>query len=447
MKPVLDYFARLAIVTILFPGCGGGGGGGGAGPGGPSSGGFFPGFGTGGVVLGDPLGPMGNATSIAIDSTWMYVAGSDPNIAQQGWRIEKRGLLDGALDPGFGTGGSVISDPTINFDYAFAIALDGGSIYVGGVQNAGADQAWRIEKRSAATGAPDPTFGGGTGVVTVNPTTVTDTLSALAVNGGAIFVVGYEGNPAPPGTDVQWRIEKRSASTGALDGVFGVGTGIVRSNPGTAQDEARAVALDGTSIYVAGLQHLNSGDYAWRIEKRDRGTGALDGTFGTGSGAVTSNPSSNSYDEAQELSLSGSSLFIAGTHEFSSDRQWRLEKRDTGTGTLDPVFGGGTGFVTSNSGTVNEAPAGSVLVDGAFVYVAGWYDGTALLDIAWRIEKRDASTGALVPSFGNGGAVTSDPTTGQDHLNGMAFDSTALYAVGYQSDGPGIRRRIEKRLK
>jgi hypothetical protein len=445
--PRLGIGVIVVISALLQPACGSKGGGSGIPAAALPSGGFDPGFGTGGVVLGNPAGSAGQAFSIAIDSTWMYVAGTE-NTGGGQWRIEKRNLADGSLDPGFGAAGVVISNPTANGDFPRAIVIDGGSLYIGGVQNVAADPAWRIEKRNASNGAPDAVFGSGTGAITVNPSTTWDNLFGLAVSGGALFAVGYEGNPAPPGTDEQWRIEKRSATTGALDGVFGGGTGIVRSNPGVGQDETNAIVLDSTSIYVAGYQNVSGGDYGWRVEKRDRSTGAFDGVFGSGTGAITSNPGSGRDDEATCLILAGPSLFVAGFHEFSlvSDREWRIEKRDAGTGSLDPAFGGGSGFVTTNVGTVNESPFG-LAWDGTDLYVGGWTETNPILDLAWRIERRDPATGSMVPSFGGGGFVTSDPTSSQDQLYGIAVDASFVYAVGLQSDGPGTRWRIEKRAK
>ncbi len=95
-----------------------------------SDGQLVTGFGTGGVVTSDT--GLGNA--IAIDSTYMYVAGFD---------IKKRSLADGSLVTGFGTGG-VFTFITLGN----TIAIDSTYIYVVGRDNSTGNAQWRIEKRT-----------------------------------------------------------------------------------------------------------------------------------------------------------------------------------------------------------------------------------------------------------------------------------------------------------
>ena len=54
--------------------------------------------------------------------------------------------------------------------------------------------------------------------------------------------------------------------------------GVVESDPTAGLDEIYDMALDATSIYLVG----NETGPTWRIEKRDRVTGALDPAFGAG---------------------------------------------------------------------------------------------------------------------------------------------------------------------
>ena len=93
------------------------------------------------------------AYGIAMDSTAMYVVGFDASPAGDWrWRIEKRSLADGSLVPAFGTGGVVTSNPGTNYnewDEAHSIAVDSTAMYVIGTDHSFGifNEQWRIEKR------------------------------------------------------------------------------------------------------------------------------------------------------------------------------------------------------------------------------------------------------------------------------------------------------------
>ena len=147
------------------------------------------------------------------------------------------------------------------------------------------------------------------------------------------------------------------------------------SNPGTSDDAANAVAEDATGIYVVGHESIAGLDFQWRIEKRNKITGALDTTFGSGTGVVTSNPSAG-IDIPLAVVVDATGLYIAGFEWVAgSDWQWRLEKRDRITGNLDTIFGSGTGVVNANfTATLEDSRA--IAVDATGLYVVG-YDHTS----------------------------------------------------------------------
>jgi len=78
-----------------------------------------------------------------------------------------------------------------------------------------------------------------------------------------------------------WQIEKRRKSDGQLDPNFG-NSGRIISDPTSSDDEAYSITIDSSYMYIAGVQAGQSSDYAWRIEKRDKITGAYDPHFGFG---------------------------------------------------------------------------------------------------------------------------------------------------------------------
>ena len=69
--------------------------------------------------------------------------------------------------------------------------------------------------------------------------------------------------------------------------------------------------MDSRSIYVVGYE---SEPYIWRIEKRSRATGALDDTFGSGTGVVNSNPHQDidSYHYAKDIAIDGTYMYVMG---------------------------------------------------------------------------------------------------------------------------------------
>lgn len=196
--------------------------------------------------------------ALATDGTNLYVAG---NYGQ--WRIEKRLLSTGALDTNFGSGGVVNVNPGSAGGSAVAIAVDSTNLYVIGTDASpgGGDTQWRIDKRLLSTGALVSGFGTG-GVVVSNPSGSADDPAAAVFDGSNLYIVGYDSTPG----DAQWRIEKRSTGDGSPVATFASG-GWVTINPSTSADAPSAITVDSTSIYVVGYDRA-PGNEQWRIEKR-----------------------------------------------------------------------------------------------------------------------------------------------------------------------------------
>jgi hypothetical protein len=172
----------------------------------------------------------------------MYVVGREG----WQWRIEKRSLTDGSLVSGFGTGGVITGNPSTDLNHPCGIAIDSTAMYVVGVDSSPGNWEWRIEKRSLTDGSLVSGFGTG-GVITNNPGTGLDAALGIAIGSTAMYVVGTDEIPG----NRQWRIEKRSLTDGTLVSEFGTG-GVITSNPSTSADGAYAIAIDSTAIYVVG---------------------------------------------------------------------------------------------------------------------------------------------------------------------------------------------------
>jgi hypothetical protein len=354
------------------------------------------------------------------------------------WRIEKRDLTTGALVTAFGTNGVVTSNPSTDSpDIANAVAADNSYLYIVGDDTSVVGSQWRIEKRDIVTGTLVTAFGTN-GVITSNPSGNSDVPYSVQVDDNYIYIVGYDN---APGND-EWRIEKRDKTTGALVTAFGL-NGVITSNPSANSDIAyKIVGADYAFVdefYIIGYDSVpGSGNEQWRMEKRTKTTGALITAFGL-DGVITSNPTANS-DIAYSVVLYGD-LYIVGSDYAPGNDQWRIEKRDPITGGLITTFGV-NGVITSNPSADSDV-TWAVRSDNSNLYVIG-YD-KVLGNEQWRIEKRDKTTGALVTAFGTNGVAISNPSTGYDSPNDVFSDDTNFYIIGTDYAPGNFQWRIEKR--
>jgi hypothetical protein len=392
-------------------------------------------FGSNGVVRSDPSAYPDRPYAMTADVAHLFIVGWDHLPGQAQWRIEKRSLLDGLLDPGFGTGGFVSSDPSIADDAASDVALDSSFLYVAGVDASDGfpELLWRVEKRRAGDGSRVTGFGS-SGTVITDPGGGLATVPRILVDGQHLYLVGG----TDLGTDSQWRIEKRSLQDGALDPGFGT-SGVVTTNP-AGVDMVHDVALGGASLYLVG-QDDGPGDLQWRMERRSTVDGSLDPSFGT-SGVVVSNPSPEP-DSAEALAIDSSHLYVAGYEDGGGTLPWRIEKRSRLDGSLEPAFGTG-GIVTSDPSPLWDRPRG-IAVDPPHLYVTGTDRTFGNLDWQWRTERRSSVDGSLDLDFGTGGVVTRNPTVNaEDEPWDILVGTSSIYILGYHWQGQA-EWAIEKR--
>jgi hypothetical protein len=256
------------------------------------------------AIVNDPSTGVDEAHAIAVDSGagFMYVVGTDSTAGDEGWRIEKRNLSDGSLVY------ATSSNFTTSSDSAESIAIDkdNGHMYVAGTESVSAtDTMWRIEKRNLSDGSL--IF-----VTTTNPSTGLDTPNSIVTGSSSMFIVGRD-RAVDNG---EWRIERRSTSTGAL-------LYATTSNPSGGMDEAIDIEVHDNKdvMYVVGEE-----SNAWRIEKRSLGNGAFVTAFGT-NGAVTSDPSGSAdVPKTAVLDKNDDNLFLAGRDAIPGDGEWRVAK-------------------------------------------------------------------------------------------------------------------------
>ena len=276
---------------------------------------------------------------------------------------------------------AVTSNPTGTGAEAFGMAINSGNIYtVGYDAPIYGDAEWRIEKRSSSDGSL-LTFGT-SGVVTSNPSNYNDDIYGVVTYGASVYAVGSDSGYG------RWRIEKRSLS-GVSDSTFGGGSGVVVSANAGPYNEAFSAATDGTYLYVVGYDNDASGKEEWRIEKRNLSDGLLtSGTYTDGyvNGVVTS-ATGTGLNEALAIAIDSTYMYVVGFDTLTAlgNEQWRIEKRRLSDGTPDVSFGA-NGVISISPSSVNDDAATAIVIDTTYLYVAG-YDSLNSANTEWRIEK------------------------------------------------------------
>ena len=327
----------------------------------------------------------------------------------------------------------LVSNPSAHYDEPLALLVDGSALFAGGLQTfgSGSDYGWRVEKRRAATGASDAAFGVG-GAVVENVSSVgngADIVTALAADPteDAVYVGGSD---IAPGND-EWRLEKRAASSGARIAAFG-SAGAVVFDGSTGDEAVNALAVDASAVYALGIGNGNL--TASRLAAIDRDTGATHWAVQT----------SSSQPAFLSLAQSGTSLYLGGTDQQTGHRGWRIEERSTAAGA--PIAGfGASGVVREDVGVsgAGQIRLEALVVDGADLYLVGSDNLPGREE--WRIEKRDASTGALNASFGTAGVVRED--FGGTFARAMRVVPLggSIFVAGQTPDGAQEGWTIEKR--
>ena len=304
-------------------------------------------------------------------------------------------------------------NPSAQAEYVYDIEADATGVYaVGQDFSPGAvNPQWRYEKWDLN--------GVSQWVQTINPTSNFD----LPYGGTAIDVTGLYavGGSQPSVTNDQWYMQKRNLTTGAV-------IWTQTSNPTGASDYCLGVDVDGSGVYVAGIeQSLPGSKHKWRIEKRSLTTGALITAF-DGDGIISINFSADGEQPSGGVATDGTGVFVAGYDQSisTSDHQWRIIKFNATTGAQ--IWN-----ITRNLSGSADQPT-SIAVDATGVYVGGRTYGSGAQD--WTIEKYNLATGALIWS-----QVLTNVGAPED----MVSDGSTLYISGSDVYNGGGQFLMEKR--
>jgi uncharacterized delta-60 repeat protein len=356
-----------------------------------------PGFGSGGHVL-DPATDAASTAGVAAspDGT-AVVLRSDGN----GYRLT-RYAANGSVVPSFGSGGSVASGTpagTQTTPAGLVVQPDGRIVVASTTAPQGARSGLLEVDRYLAGGALDTGFGTG-GTVTLQgdsgPVGDTQAVGIAMAPGGALVVEG-----AVDGDVGMAQLLARLTPGGALDGSFGSG-GTVLSQLGpdgdpTTQPMSLGVTPSGQVITGGATGYDTPSSYLARYTPG----GTLDPTYGTGGvahpfsgAAATLSPWHAAVDAAGRVLIAG--------YDASEDAQIG---RVGATGALDTSFASG-GVATLPTGTdVNQfvlQPDGGILAIGDALDSQGYSAvGVLRYTTAGTLDRTFGSNGIAVTQLSN----------------------------------------------
>jgi uncharacterized delta-60 repeat protein len=348
--------------------------------------GLDPTFGTGGIVT--TAIPQGSAQASKLvqepDGRLVVVGwlGSAPNEQL----VLARYTPDGALDPSFGTGGIVVSDPAAVPGVSFvfdAVAQPDGAIVVGGLSVGGAVSGGFLARFGFADGSLDASFG--TGGVTIDPN-ASDGVFALGFqSGGRLVAVTASGS-----SDMVVRYD----SHGTRDSSFG--SGGASPSLGDAQPFFVGVAVRSSDdeIFVGSIDSQAQQFVVSHLTA----AGAFDPGFGGGAPVTTPFPGTTQVLGAAVVPLADGRLLAIGS-SLGSTGIGLVAARYLADGSLDPSFGTGGRVATPLASFAGFVPGVTLQPDGKLLVATfGGAGGVTLL-------RYDAS-GALDPTFGAGGMLS-----------------------------------------
>ncbi|WP_266160133.1 delta-60 repeat domain-containing protein [Dyella silvatica] len=319
--------------------------------------------GTGKITTTPSSSCSGQARALALQADGkIVVAGTScPNFNSTRNFTIYRYNTDGSLDSTFGSSGKATVNFSAGASEAYAVAVQGSSIWVAGY--AGSNFALA---RLTSSGTLDYSFGSGSGTVTSAVGTSSASASSLVIQAdGKPVLAGY----ASSGGTVF--ALTRYTTNGALDTTFGVGGKVLTNVAGTftgnfAFATSLAIQSDG-NIVAAGYANSTNTSYYRFAAVRYTSTGALDSTFGSGTGKVITAIGSNDAIGNDVAIDANGGIIIGGYSSAGSQRQLTLNRYDQ-FGNQDYSFGP----VATTVGSANAAIEGIAIQADGKIVVAGY---------------------------------------------------------------------------
>ena len=327
-------------------------------------------FGNGGIVTTQVGVASSGQDDLALQADGKIVSFGQADSAA-GWTgfAITRHNVDGALDPGFGAGGSVLTSLSDLFDKALSGLVQPDGKIVAAGYSIRDDEPVIIDfgvARYLTTGALDPSFGGGDGKFTFSVGQETGRTGANAVAldaDGRLVLTGGTYNAIGQPVVAVVRLD----ATGALDASFD-GDGIVLTNLG-ADARGRDVKIQPDGKILVAVDLLGSLDLTVLRYNPD---GTLDATFGNAGRASRAMWNPNGWTtETTTLALSPSGQIFVGGDRRSTSGGDLLIAAFTSAGQEDSSFLSGARGQTSENNefaTLSEIlrqPDGKVILAGS----------------------------------------------------------------------------------
>jgi uncharacterized delta-60 repeat protein len=336
----------------------------------------------------------------------------------------------GDLDPTFGGGDGIVrTDLTPAEDDGFAVTIQpDGKIVVAGEAGIGGSNPRFAIVRYETDGSLDPSFGGGDGKVSFDFTPHDDFPYAVRIQADGKIVVA--GAAAYSTRNSRFALA-RLASDGSLDPTFGSG-GTVMTNVSPAYDWANGMVLqpDGKIVLVGSV---SAGSDNGKIGVlRYRSDGSLDPSF-DGDGIVLADPTPT-YDDGLAVGVEADGqIIVAGGAGFAGPNERFVALAYEPDGSLDATFGG-DGKVFTDLTPKADVPFGLAIQDDGKIVVAGNASaGSADPKFALVRYERD---GSLDPSLEGDGIVITNFTPYDDGAYSVAIDLDGrIVAAGLAGNG------------
>lgn len=343
---------------------------------------------------------------------------------------ERRVLTAGILDPTFDTDG-IVTTTFAGTSYAegraTAIQPDGKIVVAGYTHVIATNNDDFAVTRYNSDGSLDGSFGIAGMVITAIGTKNDQANSIVIQPDGKILVAGFSVNAS---NDQDFAVVRYNPD-GSLDGSFGSGTGKVTTAIGSADDVANGLAIqpDGR-IILAGFSHAGKDDFA---VVRYNPNGSLDTTFGiAATGKVTTDFSAKD-DQAFGVVVQpdGAIVLVGFTDNGPPDKYDFALARYTTAGILDATFDG-DGKVVTPIGSADDQASSVALQSNGKIVVAGFSHNGGDGDFALA---RYNSNGSLDTTFDTDGKLTT-PIGVDDHANSVAIQPNGkIIAAGFSHIG------------